>query len=306
MAIASRFNLFLAGILLFALQVVAQQVDFRAQPVAKTSDKPIPTYVDLPLDQLILRIPDLKGIEPAEDQKQLPMILGRTGASVDSFIENVGDLIANEDVTQQRLDNNGKIKAKERIKDDYLILHHGQEWGAGAEYRMDKNGNRLKAIGLEKGFLVTSGYALSSMSFATNKQSQSNYLYLGDQKIGARDAFVLAYAERPGKVSFTSIMRGAGGHEVDLLIQGVLWIDKSSCQILRKRSDLIAPSTEIRLEQLITDVTFSPVQLKDNPALLWLPIDVAVFIEIANEKYRNLHHYTNYRRYQVAVKIGNP
>ena len=31
----------------------------------------------------------------------------------------------------------------------------------------------------------------------------------------------------------------------------------------------------------------------------------STLIEIGNEKYRNLHHYTNYRRYQVAVKIGN-
>jgi len=272
--------------------------------VAQTSNPQVPTYVDLPLDQLIQRIPELKGLQPAEDQKQLSMILERTGASVDSFIDNVGDLIANEDVTQQRLNVDGKIKAKERVQDDYLILHHGYEWGASSEYRMDKNGKRLRAIGLDKGYLVTSGYALSSISFSTNTQSQSKFLYLGVQKIGTRDAFVVSYAQRPGEVTFTSVMRGTGGHEVDLLTQGILWIDKSNFQILRLRSDLLTPNPELRLNQLTTDVTFSQVQLKDNPTLLWLPEDVAVFIEIANERYRNQHRYTNYRRYQVAVKIG--
>jgi hypothetical protein len=52
-------------------------------------------------------------------------------------------------------------------------------------------------------------------------------------------------------------------------------------------------------------VKFVPVQLQNTPTVLWLPDDVDVFMEIANEKYRNRHHYSNYRRYQVAVKIGN-
>jgi hypothetical protein len=123
--------------------------------------------------------------------------------------------------------------------------------------------------------------------------------------MGTRAAFVLAFAQRPGEVTFTTAMRGTGGHEVDLLTQGILWVDRDNFQILRTRSDLIAPNQEIRLDHLTTDVKFGQVQLQDIPTPLWLPNDVDVFIEIGNEKYRNLHHYTNYRRYQVAVKIGN-
>ena len=282
-------------------------MDDRNTPDAgsQKSNPQAPTYVDMPLQQLIKRIQALKGVQPAEDQKQLPMILERTGHSVDDFIHNIGDLMANEDVTQERLKANGKIKAKERVQDDYLILHHGYEWGANAEYRMDKNGKRLGAIGLEKGYLVTAGYALSCISFSTITQSQSDFRYLGDQKMGTRDAFVLAFAQRPDDATFKTVMRGTGGNDVDLLTQGILWIDKDNFQILRMRSDLLAPNKELRLEQATTDVKFGPVQLQNTPTPLWLPNDVHVFIEIANEKYHNLHHYSNYRRYQVAVKIGN-
>lgn len=282
-------------------------IDDRNAPDAgsQNSNLQAPTYVDMPLQQLIKRIPALKGVQPAEDQKQLPMILERTGHSVDDFIHNIGDLIANEDVTQERLNANGKIKAKERVQDDYLILHHGYEWGANAEYRMDKNGKRLGAIGLEKGYLVTAGHALSCVSFSTATQSQSDIRYLGDQKVGTRDAFVLAFAQRPDDATFKTVMRGTGGNDVELLTQGILWIDKNNFQILRMRSDLLAPNKELRLEQATTDVKFVPVQLQNTPTVLWLPDDVDVFMEIANEKYRNRHHYSNYRRYQVAVKIGN-
>jgi hypothetical protein len=139
-------------------------------------------YVDLPMAQLVERIPELKTLQPAPDEQELPVILQKLGRSVDDFVREIGDLIAREAVTQEKLNAKGKIKAKERVQDNYLILHHGYAWGASAEYRMDDKGNRLGAIGLEKGYLVTSGYALSCISFSTVAQSQSRFRYLGRGK----------------------------------------------------------------------------------------------------------------------------
>lgn len=259
----------------------------------------------MPLERLIARIPELKNLQPPADPKQLPMILKNVARNVDAFTHNVGDLIASEDLTQQRLNPDGKIKAKLRTQDDYLILQHGYEWGANAEYRMDKKGNRLESVGLEKGYLVTAGYALNCVTFSTVSQSQSNFRYLGDQKVGMRDVFVLSFAQNPADATFKTVMRGAGGHDVEMLTQGILWIDKNSFQILRMRSDLLTPNRELQLNQITTDVTFAQFQLQDNSMNLWLPGDVTVLLEIGGEKYRNLHHYTNYRRYQVSVKIGS-
>ena len=262
-------------------------------------------YLDWPLAQLTGRIPELKGLQPAPSQEQLSAILQNMGRTVDDFVHNIVDLIAHEDVTQERLDAKGKIKAKDRVQNDYLILHHGYEWGASAEYRMDAKGNRLGPIGLEKGYLVTSGHALSCISFSTVVQPQSRFRYLGDQELGSRETYVLGFAQEPG-ATFTTTMRGTGGDEVDMLTQGILWVDKNRFQILRMRSDLLTPDIETRLDQLTTEVTFDQVRLQDVKNPLWLPSDVTVHMEINKEKYRNLHHYTNYRLYRVSVKIGAP
>jgi hypothetical protein len=228
------------------------------------------------------------------------------GQSTDNFARDIGDLIAHEDVTQQQLTAQVKVKAKERVQDNYLILRHGYEWGASAEYRMDDKGNRLGPIGLEKGYLVTSGHALSCISFSTFAQSQSRFRYLGEQKIDSRETLVLAFAQEPGKATFFTTMRGTGGADVDMLTQGILWVDKNGFQIIRMRSDLLAPDSEIRLDQLTTEVTFVGVQLQDVPNPLWLPSQVDVYIEIGGQKFRNVHHYTNYRRYRVSVKMKSP
>ncbi len=277
-------------------------------PVVDASDEvhqanPRP-YLDLSLPQLVERIPELKSLKPAPDQQQLPVILQNVGRTVDDFVRNIGDLIAREEVTQEKLNAAGKIKAKERVQDNYLILHHGYQWGASAEYRMDDKGNRLGPIGLEKGYLVTSGNALSCISFSSVAQSQSKFRYLGEEKIESRETYVLGFAQQPGEATFFSTMRGTGGADVDMLTQGILWVDENNFQIIRMRSDLLAPLNEIQLEQLTTEVKFGEVRFEDVPNPLWLPTQVDVYIEIDKQKYRNLHHYTEYRRYRVTTKIG--
>ncbi len=93
------------------------------------------------------------------------------------------------------------------------------------------------------------------------------------------------------------------GTEVD--ITQILWVDKNSFQIIRMRTDLLAQRNEIRLDQLTTEVTFVR-QFQDAPKPLWLPSDVDVYIGIDKHKFRNVHHYTNYRRYRASVEIGTP
>jgi hypothetical protein len=283
-----------------------EQSSGSATPADTSVQSLAPSYVDLPLAQLIERIPELKTLQHAPDQQGLPAILRHLGRSVDDFVRDLGDLIAHEDVTQEKLNAKGKIKAKEHVQDNYLILPHGYEWGASAEYRMDEKGNRLGPINLEKGYLVTSGLALSCIRFSTIAQSQSKFRYLGEEKVGSRETYVLGFAQKPGEVTFTTVMRGTGGTVADMLTQGILWVDKNNFQIIRMRSDLFPLNNGIRLDQLTTEVTFGEVHLQDVPNPLWLPSDVDVHMEIDKQKFRNLHHYTNYRRYRVSVKIGSP
>jgi hypothetical protein len=152
--------------------------------------------------------------------------------------------------------------------------------------------------------LVTAGYALSCIRFSTIAQRQSRFRYLGDETLGSRETYVLGFAQVPGEATFTTAMMGTGGQAVDMLEQGILWVDKHGLQILRMRNDLLVPNAEIGLDRLTTEATFGEVRLQDVPNSLWLPSDVNVYMEINKKKYRNEHRYTNYRRYRVSVKIG--
>lgn len=262
------------------------------------------TYIDAPVAELVERVPELKTLQPAPDQQELPLILQRMGQSEDDFAAIVGDLIAREYVTEEKLTGKGDIAAKRSFQDNYLILHHGNEWGASAEYRMDDKGHRLGPKGLERGYLVTSGYALSSIGFSTAVQSRSKFRYLGEEEIDLRKTYVLGFVQKPGEATFLTTMSLNESAAMVMLTQGLLWVDKDSFQIIRMRTDLLAQQNGIRLDQLTTEVTFFEVHLQDVAKPLWLPSDVDVYLTIDNRKFRTVQHYTNYRRYRVSVKIG--
>jgi len=123
------------------LALLAQKEDKRNQNYNPNAQP----YLEEPMKKLVKRIPELKGLRPEADQQALPMVLEKSAERVDEFFANIVDLLAHEEITQERLNGIGVIGAFEQVRDSYLILRRGRERGATiGEYRMDKNGNRMK------------------------------------------------------------------------------------------------------------------------------------------------------------------
>jgi hypothetical protein len=271
-------------------------------------------YLEEPLKLLIKRIPELKGISPATGQQALPMILQKSGARVDEFFVNMVDLIAHEEIKQERLGTFGVAGGSASIRDNYLVLRRGDSTQIDFdEFRMDEKGERLEQVGLKSGFLITSGFALICVHFSTPLQGDSRFLYLGDQKIRGGDSYVVAFAQLPGQATLKVGLRGPGGSSVHMLTQGVAWVDKQSFQVLRMRTDLLSPQPEIGLDEQTTEVDFSEVRLQDVGTPLLLPRNVRVYVKFgkslsrpSEEAFRNVHHYTDYRRYRVSTKMVTP
>lgn len=276
------------------------------------------SYVEEPLDQLLKRVPELKGISPAANQEELAMILRTTGAAVDKFFANAVDVIAHEEIVQERLRPTvvsggmpgGLVDFKTRTRDSYLILR--QINGSRAEideFRMNDKGIRVDEVGLARGFFMTSGFALSVVHFSSMVQWESKFLHLGDQKISGKETYVIAFAQLPSEARNTVTLR-AEGAKVNLFVQGIAWVDKANFQIVQMRTDLLAPRRDIGLDEQTTEITFKEVRFSDLAFPLWLPRDVNINVKFTAgasiEIVRNTHRYTDYRRYHVSTKILAP
>lgn len=228
--------------------------------------------------------------------------------------------MASEEITQER---QTPIPARERVRDSYLILRRSQTGGTRfQEFRMDTEGNGPAEDGSEKGFFVTSGFALSTVHFSTVAQWDSRFLYLGDEKVDGRDTYVVAFAQLPNQAHNTVTTKEKNGVTVDMLTQGIAWVDKGNFRIIRMRTDLLSPYPEAGLDELTTEIRFSDVRFADVAVPLWLPRTVDVHIKSTamgpgtssrfatckngGDIFRNMHHYTNYRRYRVTSRMVTP
>ncbi|MGB2662367.1 MAG: hypothetical protein WAK48_00090 [Candidatus Acidiferrum sp.] len=300
----------------FGRYASANGTDFAfGQQTGQTQQKAEPQpYLEEPLKLLVKQIPELKGIRAAEDRPDLAMILKKTGDEVDEFFNNAIDLVANEEIQQERLGSFGVAVAGESVRDNYLILREGN--GARAdfdEFRTDENGNRLEQLGIHRGFLVTSGFALICAHLSTAFQPDSTFRILGEEKVGARETYVVVFAQRSHNTNLVVTMTGPSGDVVHMLTQGIAWVDKENFHVVRMRTDLLAPHPEIGLQAQTTKVDFDEVQFVDVATPLWLPRDVSVDVKLGKYvdrpfpvEFRNLHHYTDYRRYRVSTRIVAP
>ena len=264
-------------------------------------------HLEEPPEKLIAQIPELQGLRPAADQQPLSRILASTGHVVEAYFDSLVDLIAHEDIDQEILNAHGTIKRKQHKKYDYLILLHRDELPPRVEeYRIAPDGNRVEQTGRGAGFPITSGFALNCIHFLPDFRSDSTFRYLGEQVLNSRNTFVVAFAQQPAKARYlvrVSISGQSSSTSTPVLIQGIAWIDQSNYQILRLRTDLLAPRPDVGLSALTTEVTFAEFRLPDLPGPLWLPGKVSVADEHNGHAYLNQHLYSNYQRFGVAVKM---
>jgi hypothetical protein len=88
-----------------------------------------------------------------------------------------------------------------------------------------------------------------------------------------------------------------------LLLQGLVWVDAKSFQILQIKTWLLAPRTDIGLHGQLSTIDFYPLQPADSERGLWLPREVTVEVVCAGIAARNTHHYSNLKLFRVESAI---
>jgi hypothetical protein len=299
----------IAGLVLLAILAPASSTGQQSSPATNSEPnfyRNAHPYLDQSVEQLTKHIPELKGLEPVSDQQILPTILAQTAVKVDLYLDSTVDLFAREEVTRARLRSNGTVQASQNLQYNYLIVHHDEGLTSTIEeYRTDLHGNRVDQAGLDQSYSLTSGFALIGIHFASDHKSESTFRYLGQQTIASRNTYVVAFAQLPDRATPVNTVQGTWG-SLGILVQGIAWIDETSYEIIRMRTDLLAPVPQIGLDQQTTEVSFDEVRLRDVPDPLWLPNYVRVDAQFQGTKFRNEHRYADFRRYRVSSKMLAP
>ncbi len=260
-------------------------------------------------EEFIRAIPELKGLHAADSQDQLAPLLASVGTNVKAFFDTLPDVTAREEIVLERLDWSGRILEKELQQFNYLdIIKASATGNLLDEYRTDSKGRRAEPSPLEGGF-VTQGFASMPDIFHPGYQPDSTYRYLGDQDLHARPFKVIYFEQIPGKArpeeSIHSPLR-----TVDVLVQGVAWIDAESYQVAHMRTEVAFPQDDPYLKGVTTDSRFAEVHFKNDARAVWLPVEVTVTINWYGQYFSNLHRYSGFKLFQVSsaerVSSGRP
>jgi tetratricopeptide (TPR) repeat protein len=262
---------------------------------------PMSVLTESPQD-LVQAMPELKGMRVASKQDELGVVLKNVGEEVESFFKNFPNTVSLEQVRQELFGKNGKVASSLDQHFQYLLLAQPDQWGVGIEeHRATPQGESAALGGLHEGLMLTAGFASVSLFFHPAYQNGAGFRYLGRQSLDGKDLHVIAFAQIPKTARSTERFTTHQGSAL-ILVQGLAWIDPTNFQIVRLRTDLLAPQSKLRLQRQTTEIHFKEVSFKEVATAFWVPQEVSVIVDWKGRVYRNWHRYSDYKLFNVETK----
>lgn len=248
------------------------------------------------------------------NQDQLNHLLKKAGDGVISYFRDFSNVSSKERVEMVKKYNiDGSFdkrmhtdcaggltyKKEDRRTEDYqYIILPGRNGTSWAEDRTDKNNRPVNPRGL-RGFMLSSGYARYGLYIHPSHQSNSHFRYLGreNKKPGAH---VIAFAQIPESRDYLGEYFELGSSVgIGLLVQGFVWVDPDSYQILRIYTDMLSPERPVTLSKTTTDIIYGRVRLNDSSREFYLPQEIRIDWELPYCKCTNRHKYSEYHLFSV-------
>lgn len=269
------------------------------------------TVIDQSREELTSAFPDLKKhFSFTEDQSMLPDLLEKVGKSVEAFFANFPNTASVEDVLQDVLTSDGRLVERTRSKNNYLMTTRQAGAFGLHEYRTDPRGNEAGRDGLKNGFMESSLCAWHLVHFHPFFQSDSRFRYLG--RSSSPPAYVIAFAQKPesarqvGEVGLWA--PDVPNYRVSILIQGLAWVNPENYQIIRARTDLVAPRYDVGLTKNTTEIECIELHFEGVAQPFWLPREARVTSTFRSTTFRNRHRYSDYKLFTVESqdKVNPP
>ena len=270
------------------------------------------TYVDMPLQDVLDAVPDLKGLTEGETRPDLASLLDKIGKTCLELLQHTPSVASREDqITTQRtvsrISQGAFVRAalpptEEKQTFDYLLLSRVTDSGLELqEYRTDKKGRPVAYSGSKSG-QVSEGFASEWLRLFPGNQNQSRFRFLGHQIVDGHPTLVIAFAEIPDRVKFPTTF-SFDGTRLTLLFQGIAWIDASDFRIVRLREDLLTSRPDLHLTEMSITVRFGSVHIAKAGSTLWLPQAADVAWEYKGVAVEQQHLYSDFHLYAAHSRI---
>ena len=231
--------------------------------------------------------------------------LDRARKQVREYFEQFSDLTCKESVTQLVLNSSGRTIYRENSAYDYQFQTNDDNgnWKF-TEVRASRNSAFRDPA---RSLLVTSGFA--SLLLVAHPMYESSYTFETDGKetLGGVSYERIRFKPVPGTSSPASLR--LRGKNYPLPLSGTMWIDPQSGGIVKLEATVDSGLSDVGLAGMHSEVYFALHQFHGQGQTEWVPESATIDVQTPHQHWRNLHHFTDYKRFNVNVheEIGkNP
>jgi hypothetical protein len=226
-------------------------------------------------------------------------LLTRTSKQVAGFLERFSDVKCTEHVTQQKLGKDAKVEVKEESTYDYLVIMTNP----GGQLSLDESRLPLQEAKPDKkntSLLVSNGFATLFLVFHPYYAQSFQFTALEDEVVDGRRLSKVAFQHIAGTRSPAAL--ALRGREYPLELSGTALIDPQTGVITKIVATVEDRMQDIGLKTLNSEVDYSPVAFRDTHDTYWFPAQATVEVETARQHWRNLHRFTDYKKFSVSTE----
>jgi hypothetical protein len=242
------------------------------------------------------------GLAPAtsaQASSSLSGLLMKAHAQVQHFADQFSYLRYDDDVVEAKLKKNDKVAYHQEIVYDSLLRMSFDE----GKLRVDEQ--RLVAKPPRRierrPLLETYGFSTLEMVFHPYYESSFRFSDSGSDLQQGRVLEKVSFQHIPNTPS--PILYQTLGPDRPLDVSGVAWIDPSTGDIYRIDAVISSGISDIGIKSITASVVFQPVVLQNEKMPELLPMTATVDLETPRQHWRNIHKFSDYRKYRVAVNM---
>lgn len=259
------------------------------------------SVIDMTRAELVEAFADeMRDLEFDDNGAPLDSLLEKAGNNVEAFFRDFPNTVSKEQVRLERLSRQGRVEAS--VNRNYLYSFSPDKTGLyWEESRTESNGKPVDMSEIP-GFFLAPGRAGMTAFLHPRHQKHCRFRYLGRQA-SDRNIQVIAFAQKPESGDYLgSYMSEVMIKPALLLYQGFVWLDSDTCQIVRMRTDLLAPRTDVGLSRQTSEIWFGEVRFQSVETAFWLPKEVLITNASLGQTCRNRHRYSEYQVFSVTVQ----
>jgi len=242
------------------------------------------------------------GLPPTAPAENAPADqLARTGSLVAAFLQQFADVKCTELVTQEKLGHNGKPEYK--LDSVYDLLVTASTAGDQLALEESRLAERQPVPAKPVSLLVTNGFSTLLLVFHPYYQGSFDFSRLPDEVVEGKRLLRIAFRHIPGRRTPAALV--LRGREYPLDLAGTAWLDSDTGMIVKIDAE-VSSMEDLGLSALRSEVSYAPMRFGGASQAWWLPVSATIDVQTARQHWRNIHRFTDYKRFSVDTEVTFP